>query len=156
VSTFIAQLVRQHPFTAGLDDEYVALIEGCSRNVAFAPGDVLCREGESADTFYLLRRGHASIQVHAPGRAPIVIETVGPGSVVGWSWLVAPYRWTFDVEAKEPVGAVAVDGACLRRKTLVDPALGYALLSRVTAELLARLQATRMRLLDLYGGPGEH
>src|SRR5665213_4316187 len=67
VSTSIAQLVRTHPFTAGLDDQYVALIEGCSRNVAFAPGDLLCREGESADTFYLLRRGLSRSTCTRPG-----------------------------------------------------------------------------------------
>jgi CRP-like cAMP-binding protein len=93
-----------------------------------------------------------SIEVHQAGRGPIVIETVGPGDAVGWSWLVAPYRWTFDARALQPVGALAIDGACLRAKSLEDPALGFALLSRVTQELLERLQATRVRLLDLYGG----
>ena len=51
------------------------------------------------------------------------------------------------------VGAVAIDGACLRAKAQADPALGFVLLSKVSAELLNRLQATRLRLLDLYGSP---
>ena len=152
----IPDLVRAHPFAAGLDDAHISLIAGCAHNVTFASGDVLCREGENADTFFLLRRGHVAVEVHAPARAPMVIETVGPGSVAGWSWLFAPYRWTFDVRAIDDVGAVAVDGACLRQKALTDPELGYALLTRVSEQLLARLQATRMRLLDLYGGRDEH
>ena len=89
--------------------------------------------------------------MHQAGHGPIVIETVAPGSAVGWSWLVPPYRWTFDARALEPVGALAIDGACLRTKCRDDPALGFALSSRVTQELLERLQATRVRLLDLYG-----
>ena len=105
-----------------------------------------------ADTFYVIRRGRVSIDVHAPGRGAEVIETVGPGSVVGWSWLVPPYRWTFDARALDDVGAIAIDGACLRAKALADPAFGFALLSRVSAVLLERLQATRLRLLDLYRG----
>ena len=126
---------------------------GCATNATFDVGQMLCVEGKSADTFYLLRRGHVSIEVHQAGHGPIVIETVAPGNVVGWSWMVPPYRWTFDARALEPVGALAIDGACLRAKSLEDPALGFALLSRVSQELLGRLQATRVRLLDLYGEP---
>ncbi len=149
------ELLAAHPFMAGLSRDQFAVVAGCARNVALAPGAMLCVEGASADTFYLLRRGHVSIDVHQPGQGPIVIETVGPGSVVGWSWLVPPYRWTFDARAMEPVGAIAINGACLREKSQNDPALGYALLTNVAQGLLARLQATRLRLLDLYGTTGE-
>jgi CRP-like cAMP-binding protein len=149
----IDQLVATHPFTQGLSEEHAALVAGCARNVALSTGATLCVEGESADTFYLLRRGHVAIEVHQPGHGLVVIETVGPGDAVGWSWLVPPYRWTFDARALEPVGALAIDGACLRAKSLEDPVLGFALLSRVSRELLRRLQATRLRLLDLYGEP---
>jgi CRP/FNR family cyclic AMP-dependent transcriptional regulator len=149
----IDELVASHPFAAGLSHEHLALVAACTTNVSLEPGAMLCVEGASADTFYLLRRGHVSIEVHEAGHGPIVIETVGPGDAVGWSWLVPPYRWTFDVRALQPVGALAIDGACLRAKSLEDPALGFALLSRVSQELLRRLQATRVRLLDLYGGP---
>jgi CRP-like cAMP-binding protein len=147
----IDELVGAHPFAAGLSDEHLALVAGCAQNVALDVGAMLCTEGESADTFYLLRRGHVSIEVHQAGRGPIVIETVGPGDAVGWSWLVAPYRWTFDARALEPVGALAIDGACLRAKSFENASLGFALLSCVSQELLGRLQATRVRLLDLYG-----
>lgn len=148
------ELVSTHPFAAGLNDEHLALVAGCARNVSFDDGAMLCVEGENADTFYLVRRGHVSIEVHQAGRGPIVIETVGPGDAVGWSWLVPPYRWTFDARATGPVGALAIDGACLRAKSLEDESLGFALLSLVSQELLERLQATRIRLLDLYGGAG--
>ncbi len=151
----IEELVTSHPFAVGLNDEHLALVAGCANNVAVEAGTLLCEEGSRADTFYLVRRGHVSIEVHQAGRGPIVIETLGPGDAVGWSWLVPPYRWTFDARVIEPVGALAVDGACLRAKCLEDSELGFALLSRVTQELLGRLQATRVRLLDLYGGPND-
>ncbi len=150
----MSELLALHPFARGLSDEHLALVSACAINVSLAAGAMLCVEGASADTFYLLRRGHVSIEVHQAGRGPIVIETVGAGDVAGWSWLVPPYRWTFDARALDRVGALAIDGACLRAKSLEDSALGFALLSRVAQELLERLQATRVRLLDLYGGPG--
>jgi CRP/FNR family transcriptional regulator, cyclic AMP receptor protein len=154
MTTPVAELVAEHPLLAGLPGSAVAQVAGCAKNVAYGTGELLLVEGEEADTLYLVRRGLVAIEVHAPGRGPIVVETVGPGAVVGWSWLIPPYRWHFDARAVEPVGAIAVDGACLRSKSEADPALGYALLTRLSAILLERLQATRMRLLDLYGNPG--
>lgn len=151
MTTSIAELVSAHPFLAGLSDEQRALVVGCAWLTGFNAGTLVLAEGGEADTFYLLRSGHVAIEAHQPGRGPLVIETVGPGGVVGWSWLVPPYRWTFDARAKESVTAIAFDGACLRQKSGDDPALGFALLSKVAAVLLERLQATRWRLLDLYG-----
>ena len=49
------------------------------------------------------------------------------------------------------VRAVAVDGACLRGKCDADPAFGYELMRRFSQVMLDRLQATRLRLLDVYG-----
>ncbi len=152
MSVEMADLLGAHPFFAGLSGEALSLAAGCARNVALPVGTLLMSEGRVADTFYVVRRGRVSIDVHAPGRGAEVIETVGPGSVVGWSWLVPPYRWTFDARAIDDVGAIAIDGACLRAKALADPDFGFALLSRVSAVLLERLQATRLRLLDLYRG----
>ena len=116
MTTSLAELVSAHPLLAGLPGEAVASVAGCAQNVSFNPGDLLLAEGDPANTLYLLRRGRVAIEVHSPGRGPIVIETVGPGAVVGWSWLVPPYRWHFDARAVEAVGAVAVDGACLQGK----------------------------------------
>jgi CRP/FNR family transcriptional regulator, cyclic AMP receptor protein len=151
VTTSLAELVSTHPLLAGLPGDAVANVAGCAQNVSFRSGDLLLAEGDSADTLYLLRRGRVAIEVHAPERGPIVIETLGPGATVGWSWLVPPYLWHFDARAMGEVGAVAIDGACLRAKAEADPSLGYELMKRVAAVLLSRLQATRLRLLDLYG-----
>lgn len=154
MTSTLAEVVAAHPLLSGLPGDAVAQVAGCSRNVAFRPGTLVLAEGDPADTLYLVRRGHVAIEIHSPERGRLVIETLGPGAVVGWSWLVPPYRWRFDVRASEAVGAVAVDAACLRTKADADPALGYALLQRVSGLLLERLLATRVRLLDLYGNDG--
>ncbi len=150
----IATLVSRHPLLAGLPGDTIDHVAGCARNVAVETGRLLLAEGEAADTLYLVRRGRLSIEIHGPGRGRIWIETLGPGEALGWSWLFPPYRWHFDARALEPVGAVAVDATCLRDKAEADPAFGYALMKRVAAVTLERLQATRIRLLDLYGQPG--
>jgi hypothetical protein len=73
------------------------------------------------------------------------------GEVLGWSWLVPPYRYFGDARAVTPVSATALDGTCLRGKCDADPELGYELLKRVTTVMYRRLECARVRMLDLYG-----
>jgi CRP-like cAMP-binding protein len=80
------------------------------------------------------------------------METLGRGELVGWSWLFEPYRWVFDVEVIEPTRAIVIDSACLRDKCDADAAFGYRLMKRFAKVIADRLQTTRVRLLDLYGG----
>jgi hypothetical protein len=91
------------------------------------------------------------LEIFAPGRGAVTIQTVDEGDVVGWSWLFPPFRWHFDARALDSVRAVAFDGACLRDKCDDDHSLGYELLRRFSPVMLARLQATRLQLLDVYG-----
>ena len=144
-------LIVESPLFEGLQPAHLELITGCAKNVRFAPGEQLFREGEPADTFYLVRHGQVSIEMFVPTRGGVRIETHGEGDVVGWSWLLPPYRWHFTGRAVEPVRAVQFDGACLRRKCEEDPLLGYELFSRFSSLLVQEIEMTRLRLLDVYG-----
>jgi len=144
-------LIVESPVFRGLDQEELELIAGCGQNVVFAAGERLFREGDQADTFFLVRHGLVALDQDVPNRADVTVETVGPGEIVGWSWLLEPYRWHFTGRAVELVRAVKFDGACLRKKCEEDPALGYDLLTRFAQVLVNRLQATRLQLMDVYG-----
>jgi len=147
----VAELLAEHPLFRGLAPGDLAQVAGCSRNVRFTTGETILAEGQPANYFYLLRHGRVTLETAAPGRGAIVIETLSPGDVLGWSWLLPPYRSHFDARAVEPTVALRFDGACLRTKLAADPRLGYELLSRFAELIVDRLQATRVRLLDLYG-----
>jgi CRP/FNR family cyclic AMP-dependent transcriptional regulator len=147
----MADLLTAQPLFRSLPPDFLATVAGCAHNTAFRAGELLLAEGGEATTLYLIRRGAVAIEVHDPGREGIVVQTLSAGHVVGWSWLVPPYRWNFDARAVTDVGAIAIDGACLRSKADAEPALGYSLLQAVSGMLLERLQATRTQLLDLYG-----
>jgi CRP/FNR family transcriptional regulator, cyclic AMP receptor protein len=145
------ELVAESPIFAGLGQPDLELIAGCGQNTGFEAGHYLFREGDQADTFYLVRHGRVMLETFVPGRGALTIETADEGDVVGWSWLFAPYRWHYDARALDVVRAVAFDGACLRGKCEEDRAFGFELISRFSRVMLERLEATRLQLLDVYG-----
>jgi CRP-like cAMP-binding protein len=145
-------LIADSPVFAGLDPVYLELIAGCAQTAGFEAGQYLFREGDRADTFYLVRHGRVGIETAVAGRGALTVETVDDGDVVGWSWLFRPFRWHFDARALDPVRAIAFDGACLRGKCDQDHTLGYELLNRFSPVMLERLQATQLQLIDVYGG----
>lgn len=146
----LERIVREHPFFAGMKDEFTSLLSGCAKNVRFEAGQFLFHEGEPADQFYLLRSGRVALQIAAPARS-VTIQTVGESEIVGASWLVPPYRWGMDAKALELTRAIAMDAACLRGKCEDDHALGYELMKRFMPILIQRLQASRLQILDVYG-----
>jgi CRP-like cAMP-binding protein len=147
----IDALLQRLPVFTRLDDGQLQLLAGCATNVRFAAGEMLFREGDAADQFYVVRHGAVALELFVPTRGPVTIETFEPGDVIGWSWLFPPHRWSFDARALTLVRATIFDGACLRGKCEEDPVLGYDVMSCFAQVLVDRLQATRLRLLDVYG-----
>jgi CRP/FNR family transcriptional regulator, cyclic AMP receptor protein len=138
-----------HAFLSGLSQRHLMLLASGVRPVRIAAGDYLGREGEIAGAFYLIGAGNVTLGIHTPDRGVVVVQSVGPGSAVGWSWLVAPYRWRFDCRAAEAVEALAFDAQWLRERCEQDHELGYHLLKHMVEMIGSRLAATRLQLLDL-------
>jgi len=149
----VRDLLEDHRFFRGLDGERLDLLAGCGRLEVFRPQARLLREGQPADRFFLVRSGRVLVEIDLGPRGVVPVETVGAGDVLGWSWIVPPYRYRFDAVATALTRTITMDGACLRDKCEQDPALGYDLLRRFAGVLAHRLAATRMQLCDVYGYP---
>ena len=147
----IDELLAEAPAFEGMVPAHLELIAGCARNEVFEEGAYLMREGDPADHFYAIRRGRVAMETFVPQRGGRIIETIDDGDLLGWSWLVPPYRAHLDARALTETHAIAFDAACLRGKCEQDPALGYELMKRFVPVIVERLQATRFRLLDVYG-----
>jgi CRP/FNR family cyclic AMP-dependent transcriptional regulator len=154
VSGAVARRVAAHPFLSGLTDAQRATLAGDGSAVRFAGGSRIFEEGGIADRFWLVDSGRIALDMRVPGRGEQVVETLGGRTVLGWSWLTPPYRWHFGAIAREDSEAVVFNAASVRRRCQNDPALGFAILTCFTPVIVDRLQATRVRLLDLYGQPG--
>lgn len=145
------RLLVQHGLFAGFGEEQTRLLAGCARNHRFEAGEYLFREGESADEFFLIRHGKVALEVTAPGQTPLIFTTLGEGDIVGASWLLPPYRWTFDARAMALTRAIGIDAACLRAKCDADHDFGYEMMKRFLPVFIQRLHATRLQILDVYG-----
>jgi CRP-like cAMP-binding protein len=148
----IAELTAESPALAGLAARHLELIAGCGQNARYAAGRPLFRAGEAADRFFLIRHGSVALECAIPMHGQLTIETLHDGELLGWSWLFEPHRWAFDAHAVQDTAVIVFDGACLRGKCDADHELGYQLMQRFASVLVARLQATRLQLLDVYGG----
>ena len=151
MSGAVRDLLAGHGFLAGFPAEAVDLLAERGEIYTFRPGTLLFREGGKADYVYLITKGHVAIEVHAPALGPIVVETIDAGHVVGLSWAAPPFRYQFDARAMDDVEAVGLDSEGLRASLAQYPVFGFLFLDRLAAVTLERLQATRVRLLDLYG-----
>jgi len=150
----LERVLLEHPLLKGCQPRYIQLLVSCASNVKFSAGEIIFRQDEEADLFYLIRQGRVALEIPDSGNGPIVIQTLAAGDVLGWSWAITPYRWHFNARAVELTRAIALDGKCLRDKCEVDHDLGYEVMRRITHLLEHRLQATRLQLLDVYGDVG--
>ena len=152
--TVTAAALAAHPFTADLPEPDLAALAAGAEPVHLPAGQVVFREGDPAERFYLLQSGRVGLEVHATGRPAHLLTTLGAGDLLGASWLFPPYQWQFEAVVLDEVEALALDAATVRAACEADDGLGRRLVERVAAVLVKRLQAARLRLLDLYGDGG--
>ncbi len=142
-------LLRDHPFLEGLSVAQLDRLSYQAKRAIYHPGYRIFHEGGRADRFWLIREGEVALDIDVPGRGPVVVETVGAGTVLGWSWVTPPYRWHFGATARSQTLAVQFDAQGVLRLCHEDPSLGYDLTRRFMAVLIDRLQCSRQRLMEL-------
>jgi CRP-like cAMP-binding protein len=145
----LARAVAEHPFLQRMKPEHLVILTGCAMLAEFKKGELIFREGDPANRFYLIRSGRVELEAEVKERGRMLIQTIGPGDVLGWSWLFPPYYWRFDARAATSVKAIFFYGTRLRGQCEQDPALGYDMMKRTAEVVIKRLQAARKYLAEL-------
>jgi CRP-like cAMP-binding protein len=151
-SAELASYLANHPVLKALPPEHIALIVSFASAKQYPAQTRIFAHDQDADAFYIVHSGQVTIEVPALGSEPLTIQTLGPGSILGWSWLLPPYRWLFDARAAVASTVVAVDGKRLRDACESDPALGYRILKLFAALMAERLNAARVTAMRHYTG----
>ena len=140
-----------HPFFEDLDPGLLKIFCASASHASYSAGQMIYREGDEANQFLLIRQGKVAVELFSAQRGVLVIQTMGGGEILGWSWLFPPYRRRFDARALQDTAAFAWDGILLRQAAEANHRLGYELLKRFSKIVVERLQATRLQLLNVYG-----
>lgn len=144
-------LIASHPFWEGLTVRCFPELAEASTRTLYEADRVIFREGNPADGLFLICTGRVALETAVPGQGYATIQTVGPGEVVGFSWLYPPYRWQFGARTLEASELIRLDGGKVRQLMEDDPVFGREMAMRVGQIILQRLQATRLQLMDFYG-----
>ena len=144
-------LAARHPFLQGLTFRQLQILLTSAMRSHFTAGQVIFREGDLANRFYLILEGKVALESYDKDRGALLIQTIGAGDVLGWSWLFPPFTWHFDARALEPIDAIFFYGTRLREQCEEDRDLGYELVKRAAQVMMQRLQATRKKLLLAHG-----
>ena len=142
--------IVEHPFLKGMTEPHLKTLAASAMQSHFDKGELIFREGDPANRFYLIQQGKVALESNVRDRGTILIQTIGGGDVLGWSWLFPPYYWQFDARALEPTQAIFFYGTRLREQCEEDHDLGYELMKRMAEVIIKRLQTTRRQLLEAY------
>ena len=150
----IEDYLSTHSFFSGLDDNFMKFLSNSAQGVQIKEDQVLFQQGKPADKFYLLRSGQVSIQVPALVGPTLELQVLGEGQILGWSWLIPPYRWNFQARALEDSDLLEFDGSAILAHCEEDPKFGYELFKRFAALMSKRLDAARQKIMDQWDPPG--
>jgi CRP-like cAMP-binding protein len=142
-----ASALAGHSFLRGMAPGHLDALAAAATDVMFPAGHRIFADGGHAASFWLIQAGHVSLDLQVPGGGHVVVDTVGMGGLLGWSWLFPPYQWAFGAVCASPVEAFEFEAAAVRSCCAADPALGDDLTARLARVLARRLQSTRMRLI---------
>ncbi len=147
-ATLLTHQIGELAFFRGMSVEQVQKLGTCARRVEFRPGELIFQAGDPANRFYVVETGSVLIKTPDPGAAAIPIQAIGPGEVIGWSWLYPPFEWNFIARATERCEAIFFYGTRLRHEMETDLALSNELYQRIAQVMLGRMRHMRTQLVQ--------
>lgn len=150
----IEQHIDAQEFLADLKPDFKKYLVEHAHFRSLDANEVLFRYDTEADRFHLVTEGRVSIEVAAIEGPPLELQELGPGAILGWSWLIPPYRWSFQARAEEAGQVIEFNGRAVRDRCEANPEFGYEILKRFSALMSERLSSAREQMMDEWSPPG--
>lgn len=148
-------VLEAQPWLQGMAPRHLEWLAGDCVPAEFRADEVIFKEGGIANRFYLIVEGNVLVESSVMEGDAVPIQMLGPGDLLGCSWLFPAAYWQFDARAATSITALCFYGAHLRELCEANHDLGYELMRRVSQTLILRLQAMRRILLE-RAGPHRH
>ena len=150
----ITDYLAAHEFFSEISDDILKFLCECSSTYEIKKEQILFRQGEPADKFYIIRNGTISIQMPAIMGPALDIQTLGKDQVLGWSWLISPYKWNFQTKADEYSELLQFEAAAILARCDQEPKFGYELFKKFAGLMSAGLNAARQKMMDEWNPAG--
>lgn len=150
----ILDYLSTHKFFSGLEENQLKFLAENANEMKIKRGEVLFQQDKPADTFYLLREGQISVQIPALVGPTLEIQKLVRNQLLGWSWLIPPYRWNFMARAEQDSDLIEFDGKAILDRCEEDTEFGYELFKRFASLMSMRLDAARQKMMDQWNPPG--
>ncbi|MEA5445688.1 Crp/Fnr family transcriptional regulator [Gammaproteobacteria bacterium AB-CW1] len=141
-------------FFKGMDEADLKFLAENASSRNLKEDEVLFRHGNRADSFFLVTGGRISLEVAAIEGPPLELQNVGEGAIIGWSWLIPPYRWHFQARAEEDSSVIRFDGDVIFERCEKDPDFGYEMLKRFAGLMSERVSSAREKMMQEWNPPG--
>jgi CRP-like cAMP-binding protein len=141
-------ILEAQPWLKGMDQRHLQLLAQDSVPAEFRPEEIIFKEGGVANRFYLIVEGSVQIESSVMEAESIPIQSLGPGDMLGCSWLFPSAHWQFDARACTLVKALCFHANHLRQLCETNHELGYELMKRVSEIIVLRMQALRRKLVE--------
>ena len=152
--TKIREIVSGNSFFTGMKEDHLDFLVSTAHFASAKAGEFLFRQGEPAKTFYLALSGEVVVEVHAIQGPGLRLQTLSAGQMIGWSWLIDPYRWDFQARVVSDSDMIEFDGEAILAQCEKDNAFGYDLFKRFTHMMSERLSSARRKMIDQWDAPG--
>lgn len=150
----LVNYLKTHSIFKGMSGEQIHTLAGSAGVRRYEPGACLFKQGESANHCYIILSGRVSVEIPSIYGPPLIVQTITNEGVLGWSWLIPPYRWAFEAIAQVETEVIEFDGVALRNACESDPVLGYQLMKRFAGLMSQRLHESREKMMENWSAPG--
>jgi len=140
--------LRSVPIFASLTPDFLDHLRNRVELLRFSPGQVICRQGEPADSFYLVRIGFVKVSEHHPG-GELVLAYLPRGGYFGEIGLLSATARTATCTALDHVEVVRISAEDFRLMLDRFPEIRHGL-EKVAQE---RIAENRQRLLAVQNVP---
>jgi len=113
----------------------------------FREEEVVFKEGDKADTFYMLRRGKILLEVDISEIISMSLGSVKTGLSFGWSALMNDSSYTSHAICSEPCEVIAVSGEEFLTLLRKDHTVGYHVMEGVARIIGDRLERRTSQFL---------
>jgi uncharacterized membrane protein len=101
--------LREIPLFSEMDEQEVAEIRALMDEMKFRAGQVIIREGDTGDLFYIVTAGHAHVLIQDAGGQEVVLHEINPGGFFGELSMLTNEPRSARVKAVEPLTVLVLE-----------------------------------------------